>query len=48
MKKSYPIVCPSCSGGGYIANPSPGYVNPAPEKCPACNGTGTVIATEED
>ena len=40
--KSYPIVCPSCSGSGVINNPmqldsSPTII------CPACNGTKVVI-----
>ena len=44
--RSYPIICPSCGGNGWITNPLPVSAT-ATITCPACNGDKTVIAEEE-
>jgi len=41
----YPIVCPSCNGGGVISEPF-GLSTNTTRGCPACNGSGVVIKTE--
>jgi DnaJ-class molecular chaperone len=41
---TYPIVCPSCNGAGFINNPQR-VCTEAQIVCPACNGTKVVIAT---
>ena len=43
--KSYPIVCPSCGGRGYISNPE-NMTTEATIPCPACEGKKTVIVNE--
>lgn len=48
-KREYPIVCKSCGGLGMIKNSEMDYT---PNStifilCPACDGTKTVIITEE-
>ena len=47
MKRTYPIVCPSCNGTGYI-NKTTGVSSATQEICPACNGQKVVICTEDD
>lgn len=43
--KSYPIVCPSCKGLGYIINPQ-SYSSSTTIICPACDGTKVVTVNE--
>lgn len=47
MKRTYPIICPSCQGTGRVPNPYPLDSN-AFCICPACQGRKSVIVTEED
>jgi len=49
MKKirNYTIVCPSCSGAGYIDNPVR-VSSFATIVCPACQGNKTVLVTESE
>ena len=46
MNKTYPIVCPSCRGMGYINNPEL-VTSVATIICPACNGSKVVTVIEE-
>lgn len=43
---TYPIVCPSCEGKGWISSP-PSIASSATRVCPACNGDKVVTLTRE-
>ena len=45
--RTYPIVCSSCGGLGYITNPLP-VCSSTTIICPACNGSKTVMAVENN
>lgn len=45
--KSYPIVCPSCKGTGFIPNADIDSTA-ATRSCPACQGKGWVVCNETD
>lgn len=45
VTRSYPMVCQSCHGSGYINNPEP-VSTVLHVTCPACNGNKTVVVTE--
>jgi hypothetical protein len=45
--KTYPIVCPSCKGAGYIDSPYR-VSGSAVETCPACNGSKIIICINYD
>jgi len=49
--KTYPIVCKSCNGSGYMNNPNfdPNVTETSTSViCKACNGSGIVIVTETE
>lgn len=47
ITRTYPIVCPSCCGLGYICDPMP-LTTTWQIPCPACGGSKVVTATETD
>jgi DnaJ-class molecular chaperone len=47
MTRTYPILCPSCGGRGWIGSTLLTSSN-AGETCPACGGGKTVYVTERD
>ena len=44
--RSFPKVCPSCDGAGFI--PEVGTSSSTTRVCPACQGSGVVTVTEEE
>lgn len=47
MTRTYKIICPSCNGRGYIANPEYKAWTAITIVCPACNGSKVVTVTEQ-
>jgi hypothetical protein len=46
MIESYPIMCPSCNGRGFVKrDPVQQHTTATDEVCPACHGSKTVIVT---
>jgi len=45
--RTYPIVCPSCKGNGWINQPE-GIHSSTTRICPACSGSKIVMVTETD
>lgn len=43
--RSYPIICPSCNGTGWIAS-TVYYTYNTQDICPACNGNKYVMCTD--
>lgn len=47
--RTYPIICPSCSGTGMVRNNAPhGTSSVLDCVCPACNGQKWVMCSETD
>jgi DnaJ-class molecular chaperone len=46
MTRTYWIVCPSCSGSGFINDPIGGNTTVAKITCPDCNGCKVVLCME--